>query len=37
MFIIEGLVWGIFGILLIYFIVQRIRDKKKETFEDRDS
>jgi len=35
--IIPFLVWGIMGIILIYLIFQRQKEKKKETFEDRDN
>jgi len=29
--------YGIFALLLIYLIVRRMKDKKKEKFEDRDN
>jgi hypothetical protein len=35
--LIPFLIWGIIGIILIYLIFKRIKDKKKETFEDRDN
>jgi len=35
--IIPILVWGILGLILIYLIFQRIKEKKKEDFEDRDN
>lgn len=31
------LIWTIGFILLIYLIIKRVNDKKKETFEDRDN
>lgn len=31
------LFWGIFAVIIIYLIFQRIKEKKKEDFEDRDN
>ncbi|MBL1281364.1 MAG: hypothetical protein COA33_013885 [Fluviicola sp.] len=33
----NGLIWVTLIGLIIYFITKRIKDKKKETFEDRDN
>jgi hypothetical protein len=35
--IISILIWGILGLIAIYLIFQRIKEKKKEDFEDRDN
>jgi len=34
---IKLVVWGIIGVVFLYLIIKRIKDKKAETFEDRDN
>ncbi len=33
----EILIWGTLGLITLYLIFQRIKEKKKEDFEDRDN
>jgi uncharacterized membrane protein YjfL (UPF0719 family) len=35
--IMEILIWGTLGLITLYLIFQRIKEKKKEDFEDRDN